>query len=212
MRIKIEHLNKKFGHIEILKDINYEFQGGNIYGITGHNGSGKSVLLKIITGLYFPSSGTVLFNDINIHKKKIFLPNARALIDKPNFISELTGKENLDILLNIEKKYKYEDIEFYLKELNLFNYMDLKYCKYSFGMKQKLGIIQVLMEEPDIIILDEPFNGVDKKATEKIKKILIDLRKKGKLILVTGHNILDLNEICDEIIELENGELITKVS
>ena len=79
-------------------------------------------------------------------------------------------------------------------------------------MKQKLGIIQVLMEEPDIIILDEPFNGVDKKATEKIKKILIDLRKKGKLILVTGHNILDLNEICDEIIELENGELITKVS
>lgn len=210
MKFEIKNLTKKFKDVTIIDDVSITFNSGKIYGIVGRNGSGKSVFLKIFCSFYNPTSGTILQDGFDYISNNSFPKNTRALIEKPDFVSELSGYENLKLLASIENKIGDEEIEKVLKDVNLYEEKDKKYHKYSLGMKQKLGIAQVLMENPDVLILDEAFNGIEESSVKKIKKILIEEKKKGKLIIITSHIKEDIMELSDEIYEFNEGKLKKK--
>lgn len=205
MKLVVENVSKIFDGVEVLKNINFTLQEGKIYGIIGRNGSGKSVLFKIMCGLYQPTSGKVIVNEIDIHKHNIFPNDMRVLIEKPNFLSNLTGLENLMLLASIQNTISKDEVIETLKKCNLLSEKDKIYHKYSLGMKQKLGIAQVLMENPKIMILDEPFNGVEEKSVKQIKQILLEEKKKGKIILIASHIKDDILDLSDTIYTLDDG-------
>lgn len=205
MKIEVKNISKKFKNNFVLKDVTLDFESGKIYGLSGRNGAGKSVLLKIICGLYSPSIGEVTFDGINYNKNNMFVPNTRALIEKPNFFPDLTGFENLELLANIQNIITDEQIYDTLKIVNLESDANKKYSEYSLGMKQKLGIAQVLMENPDIIILDEPFNGIEEESVKKISEYLIKEKNKGKLVIISTHIKEDLESLSDIIYYFDNG-------
>lgn len=211
MTIEIIDLKKEFNKVLVLENINLKFTSGKIYGLVGRNGSGKSVLLKMICGFYKPTSGKILFDGVDIIKKRTYPPSTRALIENPNFLSDLTGYENLKLLAKIQNKIGKEEIEESLKDVNLFEEKDKLYGKYSLGMKQKLGIAQVIMEKPKVIILDEPFNGIEGKTVEKLKKLLIKMKNEGHLILLSSHIKDDILSLADELYEFDNMT-VTKIN
>lgn len=210
MRIEIRNLSKQFKKISVLNSINMQLTSGHIYGLNGRNGAGKSVFLKILCGLYKPTTGDIFFDGKSYSQNNLYLLNMRALIEKPNFFPELTGYENLLLLAKIQGKIGKNEIEETLKSVNLFEEKDKKYSEYSLGMKQKLGIAQVLMENPDIIILDEPFNGIEAESVKKISDILKEEKEKGKLIIVSTHIKEDLENLSDYIYYFDNGEIINE--
>ena len=205
-RINIKKLYKKFKNEEVLKGIDVEFESGKIYGIMGLNGSGKSVLFKIMCGFYMPSSGEVLFDGKSYLKNNEYPPSTRALIERPTFIPELSGLENLELLASIQNKTSKKQIDNAIDIVNLSKEKNKKYKDYSLGMKQKLGIAQVIMDNPDVLILDEPFNGIDKDSVKKIIDYLKSI-KNDKIIIVSSHVSDDLNNLCDKIFVLHNGKL-----
>ena len=209
MKIKVENLTKEFKDSLILNDINLEFQEGKVYGLVGPNGSGKSVLLKIICAFYMPTQGKVLIDGVNYNDGNNFPPNLRALIDKPSFIPDLSGFENLKLLANIQNLINDDDIINTLKIVNLYEEKDKKFYKYSMGMKQKLGIASVLMEDPKIMILDEPFNGIDDKSKSKLFEYLAKI-KKNKIIIISSHIFEEIQKVCDEVYYFENGTCVKK--
>ena len=208
--IEINELSKKIDNQKILKNINLKLESGKIYGLVGRNGSGKSILLKTICGFLKPNHGNVIINGVDIYKNGVFPKNTRALIDIPNYIPDLTGFENLSLLASIENIIGKEEIEQTLKLVNLYEEKDKKFKKYSLGMKQKLGIAQVLMENPDILILDEPFNGLDEISANKIREILINEKRKNKIILIATHIKEDIENLCDVIYEMNDGVINLK--
>lgn len=207
-KINIENLTKKLDENIVLDNINITFEEGKVYGIVGRNGSGKSLLFKTICGFLTPTSGNVFINDIDIYEKDVFPPSTRALIEKPNFINSLSGFQNLKLLADINKLIGDKEIDDSLKLVNLYNEKNKKFGKYSLGMKQKLGIASVIMENPKIIILDEPFNGIDKSSIEQIKKYLLNI-KSEKIIIIASHIESDINDLCDEIYEMDLGKIIS---
>ena len=209
MKIKVENLTKEFKDSLILNDINLEFQEGKVYGLVGPNGSGKSVLLKIICAFYMPTQGKVLIDGVNYNDGNNFPPNLRALIDKPSFIPDLSGFENLKLLAKIQNLINDDDIINTLKIVNLYEEKDKKFYKYSMGMKQKLGIASVLMEDPKIMILDEPFNGIDDKSKSKLFEYLAKI-KKNKIIIISSHIFEEIQKVCDEVYYFENGTCVKK--
>ncbi len=209
MKIKVENLTKKFKDSLILNGIDLEFQEGKVYGLVGPNGSGKSVLLKIICAFYMPTQGEVLIDGVNYNDGNNFPPNLRALIDKPSFIPDLSGFENLKLLANIQNLINDDDIINTLKIVNLYEEKDKKFYKYSMGMKQKLGIASVLMENPKIMILDEPFNGIDEKSKSKLFEYLAKI-KKNKIIIISSHIFEEIQKVCDEVYYFENGICMKK--
>lgn len=200
--IKITNLKKTLKNQIIFQNVNIKFVEGNIYGLTGINGSGKSIFLKTICGFLIPDEGNVIVENVDIFKNKQFIPNTRVLIDKPCFIDDLTGYENLKLLADIQNIISDQTIINWLTELNVDG--NKKYKEYSLGMKQKLAIIQAIMENPKIIILDEPFNGLDKKSHQQMINILKKM-KKEKIIIIASHIEKDINELCDIVYEIENG-------
>ncbi len=210
MKLEIKNITKSFRKEEVLKDISYTFIDKMIYGIVGINGSGKSVLLKIIVGLYKASSGEVLFDDINYNNDKLFPDFIGACIEYPGFINDLSGLDNLMLLADIRKIITKDDVLETLKIVGLFNDKDKKYANYSLGMRQKLSIAQALMENPKVIILDEPFNGIDRESVKKIQEELIRRKENGTLIIITTHIHEDIDELCDKVLYLENGKLNDK--
>ena len=209
MKIKVENLTKEFKDSLILNDINLEFQEGKVYGLVGPNGSGKSVLLKIICAFYMPTQGKVLIDGVNYNDGNNFPPNLRALIDKPSFIPDLSGFENLKLLAKIQNLINDDDIINTLKIVNLYEEKDKKFYKYSMGMKQKLGIASVLMEDPKIMILDEHFNGIDDKSKSKLFEYLAKI-KKNKIIIISSHIVEEIQKVCDEVYYFENGTCVKK--
>lgn len=212
MKLELINVNKKFGDNLILNNVNLKLTDGNIYGFIGRNGSGKSVLFKIICGFYSPTSGEVTLNDYNYIQDGNFPAETRALIEKPNFLPDLTGFENLRLLASIQNKINDEQIIEIMKKLNLEKEKDKKYCTYSLGTKQKLGIAQVLMENPKLIILDEPFNGVENDTANQIRILLKKEKQKGKIILIASHIKEDIENLADVIYEVNNGNVILKNS
>lgn len=207
MKIELKNVSKSFKNINVLDNISVTFESGNIYGFYGRNGSGKSVLQKIICGYYTPSNGEVLVNGININKVKDYPVNLKALIEKPAFFPDMTGFENLKLLAIINKKIDDKKIIDILELVNLKNEMNKKYSKYSLGMKQKLGVAQAIMENPDIIILDEPFNGIDQATVNKLIDYLIEKKNEGKLIIISTHIKDDLIKLTNQIYFFDNGSI-----
>ena len=207
MKIEVRNISKRFRNDFVLKDVNAFFESGHIYGLSGRNGAGKSVFLKILCGFYKPSSGEILFDNKKYDKDNLYLLNMRALIEKPNFFPELTGYENLRLLAKIQNKIGDKEIYEAMKNVNLYDEKDKKYSEYSLGMKQKLGIAQVLMEDPDIIILDEAFNGIEANSVIKISELLKKKKKEGKLIIISTHIKEDLDNLSDDIYYFDAGEV-----
>lgn len=206
MEIVIRNLSKKFKDNLVLDNVNLKFESGNIYGFVGENGSGKSVLLKLICSFYIPSNGEILIDNINYCDNSSFPNNLRAFIDIPSFYPEKTGFENLKILAKIQNKINDEKIIETLKIVNLYEEKNKKFYEYSMGMKQKLGIASVIMENPKIMIFDEPFNGVDEKSKEKIIDYLKKIKNK-KIIIVSSHIKEDINKLCDQLYYFEKGTI-----
>ena len=207
MKIEVCEVSKKFKNNYVLKDVSMVFEDGHIYGFSGRNGSGKSVLLKIICGIYAPTSGTILFDGKNYNRYNMFVPNLRALIEKPSFFPDLTGMENLRLLAQIQNKITDKEILDALDIVNLLPEKDKKFSEYSLGMKQKLGIAQVIMENPKIMILDEPFNGVEEESVVKISNYLLAQKEEGKIIIISTHIKEDLEKISDKIYYFDNGSV-----
>lgn len=208
MKIEVKNISKNFKKVEVLKDISVNFESGKIIGLIGRNGSGKTVFLKIICGFYAPTSGSIIVDGIDIVKENSFPKNTRALIEKPGFLPELTGFENLKILAEIQNKISEKEIHEAVKLVNLDKDINKKYETYSLGTKQKLGIAQVLMEDPDIMIFDEPFNGIENKTAESLRILLNSLKKRGKLIIIASHIKEDIFMLADEVYEFDDGNLI----
>lgn len=207
MKIEVKNVSKEFKKIYVLKDINLEFEEGKIYGLIGRNGSGKSVFLKMLCGFYEPSSGSICFDDIDIKKNGSFPPSTRSLIEKPNFLPNYTGFENLKILAKIQNLISEDTIIDTLKRVNLYDDMNKKYCEYSLGMKQKLGVAQVLMENPKVLIFDEPFNGIEDETAQSIRQLLIEEKKKNKIILIASHIKEDIEKLTDIVYKVDGGKI-----
>ncbi len=208
MKIEVKNLCKKFKDKVVLDNVSYEFESGKIYGLIGKNGSGKTVLLKLLTGLYVPDNGTILIDNEDFNKNKTFPKSMRALIENPSFISDLSGYNNLKLLASIQKKIGKDEIEKALKDVNLYDEKDKLFHKYSLGMKQKLGIAQVLMEDVDILILDEPFSAIEDETVDKLRNILLELKDKGKLIIISTHMREDIDKLADVVLKFKDGKII----
>lgn len=207
MKIELKNVSKSFKKNLIINNISATFESGHIYGFYGRNGSGKSVLQKIISGLYVPTSGSVIVDGVDINKEKVYLKNMRILIEKPAFFSDLSGFNNLKLLADINKTIDENKIIETLELVNLKEEMNKKYSKYSLGMKQKLGVAQAIMEDPDILILDEPFNGIEQATVDKLTKYLLKKKKEGKLIIISTHIKEDLTKLSDKIYVFDNGSI-----
>lgn len=207
MKIEICKLSKIIDKNIILNDVNMNLESGNIYGFVGRNGSGKTMLLKMICGFVNPSSGNILIDDESIFQKNYFNNNIRALIEKPKFIDSLSGFDNLKLLVNINNTIDDNTINYWLDKIGLLDEKNKLYGKYSLGMKQKLGIIQVLMEDPPIMIFDEPLNGIDEKSANIVRDILLKEKENGKLILISTHIKEDIETLCNVIYKFDNGNV-----
>lgn len=207
MKIELKNVSKSFKKIKVIDDVSISFESGHIYGFYGRNGSGKSVLQKIISGLYTPTTGTVLVDGVDINAIGTYPSNMRVLIEKPAFFPDISGFENLKLLADINKTIDEKKILEILELVNLTEEKNKKYSKYSLGMKQKLGVAQAIMEDPDILILDEPFNGIEQATVDKLTEYLLEKKKEGKLIIVSTHIKEDLTKLSDKIFVFDNGKV-----
>lgn len=210
MEIKLENVSKRFKNENVLKGISYSFESGKIYSIVGRNGSGKSVLLKIIAGLYLQDKGNVLFDNKNYNMINEIPNNLGIVIEQPSFINDLTGLENLKLLASIRNIATERDIVESLEIVNLKDDMNKKYSKYSLGMRQKLSIAQAIMEHQKVILLDEPFNGIDRQSVVAIKEYLKRVKNEDKLIIITTHIMDDVVDLSDVMLNIEDGMLNEK--
>ncbi|AWZ47672.1 multidrug ABC transporter ATP-binding protein [Clostridiaceae bacterium 14S0207] len=208
--IQIKNLKKTFKKNLIFENVNLNLEYGNIYGFLGVNGVGKSVFFKTISGLMKPTEGEVICNNKRLYKDIDYLPELGYMDNNAKFIKDLTGFENLKLLSSIKNVIKDEEIRQYMKLVNLEPNLTTKVKDYSLGMYQKLAIIQAIMENPEIIIFDEPFNGLDKKSCNVVKEIILNLKCKNKIILLTSHILNDIEELADESYEFEN-KTISKI-
>ena len=198
-------LKKSFKGKVVLDGIDMEMRPGNIYGIIGRNGSGKTVLMKCICGFLQPDEGTVVVNGKTIGKDVDFIENAGVIIETPGFIPYFTGYQNLKNLASIRKKIGKKEIEDTMIYVGLDPKNDTMVAKYSLGMRQRLGIAQAIMEDPQVLILDEPMNGLDKEGVEDIRNLLLQLKEQGKIILMASHNAEDIELLCDHVGEMDKG-------
>lgn len=210
MKIKLENVSKRFKNENVLKGISYSFESGKIYSIVGRNGSGKSVLLKIIAGLYLQDKGNVLFDNKNYNMINEIPDNLGIVIEQSSFINDLTGLENLKLLASIRNVATERDIVESLEIVNLKDDMNKKYSKYSLGMRQKLSIAQAIMEHQKVILLDEPFNGIDRQSVVAIKEYLKRVKNEDKLIIITTHIMDDVVDLSDVMLYIEDGMLNEK--
>lgn len=207
--VKLENVSKSFKKEMVLKNISVAFETGKIYGIVGKNGSGKTVLFKTIVGFVRPSSGKVYVQDKEIGVDTDFAEDVGLIIETPGFLSQYSAYKNLEYLASIKNKITKQQIKDAIRLVGLDPESPKKVGKYSLGMRQRLGIAQAIMENPDLIILDEPMNGLDKKGIEIVKEVLLKLKNEGKTILMASHYAED-TEICDEVFEMDEGRLIAR--
>lgn len=207
--IKIVNVTKKFGENKVLDDVNLTFEPGKIYGIQGKNGSGKTMLMRAISGLLSLNEGEVeVFGEV-IGKDRDFPKSAGILIEHPGLLPEISGFENLKTVMSINKIVSDEEIKKAMSDFDLDSNSNLKVKKYSLGMKQKVGILMAILERPQVVILDEPTNGLDEASVEKFKDMILNLKDDSRVIIVASHDREGLEEISDEIIKMELGRVIS---
>lgn len=206
--IYVKDLSLKIKNETILLDINLHIEKGKITGLVGRNGCGKTMLMKCITGFVKPTAGEVVFNEKRIGEDMDFPKDTGIIIETPSFIPYYSGKKNLLELASLNKKIGKKEIDKVLEKVGLYEARNKMVRKYSLGMRQRLGIAQALMEEPETLILDEPMNGLDNDCVEMIRKILGQLKEEGKTILLVSHNKEDIRILCDEIYEMDKGKIV----
>ena len=206
--IIVNDVSKSFRGEMVLKNVSVKCRPGHIYGFVGKNGSGKTVLFKIICGLVNPDSGTVEVEGKKLGEEIDFPESMGLIIEQPGFLYTCSGFENLRYLASIKHKIDKEKIRETMAMVGLDWRMKKWVGHYSLGMRQRLGIAQAIMEDPNIIILDEPMNGLDKNGVEEIRKLLLFMKDERKIIVIASHNAEDIRVLCDEVHEMEQGELI----
>lgn len=192
---------------EILKDISVHFERGKIHGLIGRNGSGKTMLMKCICGFVKPTSGEILVDGKRIGKDCDFPKNAGIIIETPGFIPYYSGYKNLKLLADLRGKISREDIRKTMEKVGLNPDLKRHVRKYSLGMRQRLGLAQAIMENPDLLILDEPMNGLDKDGVADMREYLLALKEQGKTILIASHSAEDIDILCDTVCEIDKGRL-----
>jgi ABC-2 type transport system ATP-binding protein len=204
--LEIMNVTKRYGKATVLHNVSASFEAGKIHGIIGRNGSGKSVLFKCICGFTPIDLGQIAV--MGRHVSGSAAPSEiGAVIEAPGFINSVSGLENLRLLASINKKADEARIQEVLELVGLLNQSKKRVSKYSMGMKQRLGIAQAIMEDPEVIILDEPMNGLDKSGVEEIRRLMLRLKERGKTILLASHNSEDISTLCDTVCEMDNGHL-----
>ena len=205
--IEVQNVVKRFRDQVVLKNVSISFEKGQIHGIVGRNGSGKTVLFKCICGLMHPEEGVILVNGKRVGRDVDMPEDIGAIIEAPGFLPNYSGYKNLRFLANIRRKTGKEEILNVLKTVGLDPESRKHVGKYSLGMRQRLGIAQAIMEDPEILILDEPMNGLDNAGVQDIRALLLELKAQGKTILLASHNHEDIAALCDTVHEMDGGVL-----
>ncbi len=203
--ISIQNISKTFGDTTVLREISREFEEGQVHGIVGNNGSGKTVLMKCICGFLPPTRGRILVQGKQVGRDMDFPDDTGIIIETPGFLPNLSGMKNLELLASLRRRVNRECIRETIQRVGLDPDMKKPVGKYSLGMRQRLGIAQAIMENPSILILDEPFNGLDKNGVSHMRDIIKALREQGKTILLASHNQMDIDELCDTVCEMDAG-------
>ena len=206
--IQVNDIVLSFKKDILLDHVSYQCEQGKIHGIVGRNGSGKTLLMKCICGFIRPNEGHIYVRDKEIGKDIDFTPDTGIIIETPGFIPYYSGYRNLKVLAAINNRISRKDIENAMYQVGLDPTMKKRVATYSLGMRQRLGIAQAIMEDPSLIILDEPFNGLDKHGVEEMREYFLSLKKKGKTILLTSHNTEDIEYLCDTVVEMDHGKFI----
>ena len=207
MQICIENMSLSLKGVPILQDINITMESGNIYGLQGTNGSGKTMLLRVILGLVLPTAGTVTIDGELLYKDISFPKSVGELIENPAFLGHYTGLTNLKLIAAIKNEITEEQIKEAIREVGLNPDDQRKYRKYSLGMKQRLAIACAIMENPDLLILDEPANALDDNGIEMVHELLRKYKEQNKLVIVTYHDKEVLKQIADEIFTVQEGKI-----
>lgn len=207
--LELKNVSKRFGHRTILEDVSLSVERGKTVGLVGANGSGKSVLFKILCGFERPDQGNVYVRGKELGKNgQDFPDNIGVFINSPGFIGIYSGFENLKFLADIKGKIGEKEIEAAMEKVGLDPGDKTKVEHYSLGMKQKLGLAQAMMEGQDILVLDEPFNALDYKMYEDVKTIIRMLKAEDKTIFLTSHHFKDIEQLCDQVYFIEDGRLV----
>lgn len=205
--IEVLNVSKSFGEEKVLKNVSHSFEKGKIHGIVGNNGSGKTVLMKCICGFLKPDSGSIFVNHKQVGRDTDFPEDIGIIIETPGFLPHLSGTQNLKILASLQKKANNHTIRAVLEQVGLDPDMKKPVGKYSLGMRQRLGLAQALMEDPGLLILDEPLNGLDKQGAAHIRSLIQTLKAQGKTVILASHNQIDIDELCDTVCEMDAGIL-----
>lgn len=205
--IEVRGVNKSFGDEHVLKDVTHSFEKGKIHGIVGNNGSGKTVLMKCICGFLRPDTGEIFVNHKRVGRETDFPEDIGIIIETPGFLPHLSGIQNLKILASLQRKANDCTLRAVLEQVGLDPDMKKPVGKYSLGMRQRLGLAQALMEDPGLLILDEPLNGLDKHGAQHIRGVIRGLREEGKTVILASHNQIDIDELCDTVCEMDGGVL-----
>ena len=208
MKIQIEQLKKTIKGVTVLDDINYTFNGGRIYGLSGKNGCGKTMLMRLIAGLIYPTGGTIRINDRVLGKDMSFPDSIGILIENPVFLNDYTGYENLKMLADLQRNVSEQEIRDTLEQVGL-NWEDKRrFYKYSLGMRQRLGIAAAIMGGPDIILLDEPINAIDADGVEVIGQAIRNLADENRIIIIACHDKEEMDYLADEKIYMSEGRIV----
>lgn len=206
--IEIENLTKTFGTQTVISDVSGIFYPGKIYGFVARNGSGKTVLMKMILGFIKPTSGTIKVNGKQVGKEIDIPDDIGAIIETPGFLPEYSAFQNLKLMAMIRGKITSKRIRETIKLVGLDPDSKKHVGKYSLGMRQRLGIAQAIMEDPQILLLDEPLNGLDNEGVEEMRNVLLKQKDQGKLIIIASHSKEDIDILCDEIFRFDHGKII----
>jgi len=208
MKVTLHEVSKTIKGITVLDRISLELEGGNVYGVQGKNGCGKTMLMRTICGLIRPTSGSIFLNDEILGKDISFPRSVGVLIENPSFLNGYTGFQNLKMLSDLRDHLPSEKICDTLSRVGLDPADKRVYRKYSLGMKQKLGIAAAVMGDPELVILDEPINAIDETGVQNVRDILHDLKKKGSVIIIACHDREELEQLSDQIFKIEAGRII----
>lgn len=205
--LEANHIHKTIKGTVILQDISMQLESGVVYGVVGRNGSGKTMLFRALSGLMKLNSGEVLYKGKKLHKDFDILPSLGIILEHAGLYSEFTGLQNLEMLASIKKEIGKEEIRNVLQRVGLDPDDKRNVGKYSMGMKQRLAIAQAIMEHPEVIMLDEPTNGLDEEGVQQIRQIIIEEKERGALILLASHNKDDITLLADKVMYIATGQL-----
>ncbi|MBP3323153.1 MAG: ATP-binding cassette domain-containing protein [Clostridia bacterium] len=206
MSIEFKNVSKKLGNNVVINNVNIEIKKGIVTGLKGINGSGKTMMMRLIAGLIYATKGEVIIDGKVLGKDISFPPSIGLMLENPAFLPGYNGFDNLKMLASIKGEIKDEKIDEVLETVGLAA-IDKKYRKYSLGMKQRLGIAAAIMEEPDIILLDEPSNSLDASGQEMVREIVAKEKERGATVILSCHDSALLESMCDEIFNIEVGEI-----